>query len=228
MNQNNQQFPLGKICLLPLLLLLLWAVKNQPVAFMLIEQPNLILPYLVEQFGLMKLVAGGLTTVLIFSFVAINASSQNNRNVVRGAKIIPSRRLKAILRRQQRLKNQLQLELAGMPIPAKLENRGFFMFGSPGSGKTQAISQMTAILRQRNDFRAILFDRDGEMLEKFYDPSQDLIFNPFDARSVQWSHVHEAVRPETMAAALIPQESAKEPFFYNAGSSSNGRVVSPD
>ena len=55
------------------------------------------------------------------------------------------------------------------------------------------------------------------MLEKFYDPRRDFIFNPFDARSVRWSHVHEAARPETMAAALIPQESEKEPFFSNAG-----------
>ena len=37
-----------------------------------------------------------------------------------------------------------------------------------------------------------------------------------------------AARPETMAAALIPQESVKEPFFSNAGRASNGGVVSPD
>ena len=79
-----------------------------------------------------------------------------------------------------------------MPIPAKTRKIvDFFMFGSPGSGKTQAISQMTAILRQRTDFRAIIFDRDGEMLEKFYDSKKDIIFNPFDARSIYWSHVHD-------------------------------------
>lgn len=217
MNQNNKQSPLGIICLIPLLLILLWAVQNQPVTLMLMEQPKLILPYLVEQFGLLKLVAGVFTTVFLLSFLAINPSNKHNNNVVRGAKVIPPRRLKAILKRQPKLRNQPQLKIAGMPIPAKLENRGFFMFGSPGSGKTQAISQITAILRQRTDFRAIIFDRDGEMLEKFYDPNQDLIFNPFDARSVYWCHVHEAARPEMMAAALIPIESAKEPFFSNAG-----------
>ena len=217
MNQTNQQSPLGIFCLIPLVLLLLWAVQNQSVALMLIEQPKLILPYLVEQFGVLKLVAGGFTLVFFLSLLAINYGNKHNQNVVRGAKVIPPRRLKAILKRQPRLRNQPQLEIAGMPIPAKLENRGFFVFGSPGSGKTQAISQMTAILRQRTDFRAIIFDRDGEMLEKFYDAKRDIIFNPFDARSVHWSHIHEAARPETMAAALIPIESAKEPFFSNAG-----------
>ena len=136
---------------------------------------------------------------------------------MRGAKVIPKRQLKAILKKQPRLKKQPQLEIAGLPIPAKLENRGFFMFGSPGTGKTQAISQMTALIRQRKDFRAIVFDRNGEMLEKFYDPQRDFIFNPFDARSVYWSHVYEKARPETMAAGLIPQDSAREPFFSNAG-----------
>ena len=45
---------------------------------------------------------------------------------MRGAKVIPPSRLKAILKRQPRLRNQPQLQIAGMPIPAKLENRGFF------------------------------------------------------------------------------------------------------
>lgn len=90
-------------------------------------------------------------------------------------------------------------------------------FGSPGTGKTQAISQMTTTLRERSDFRAMIFDRSGEMLEKFYDPTKDIIFNPFDARSIAWSHTMEAARPQTMAAALIPRESEKEPFFSNAG-----------
>ena len=132
------------------------------------------------------------------------------------AKIIPQRQLKALLKKQPKLKHQPQLQLAGMPIPAKLENRGFFVVGSPGSVKTQAISQMIAVLKQRSDFRGIVFDRGGEMLAKFYDSDKDLIFNPFDARSCHWTHVGEPARPETMAAGLIPLQSTKEPFFATA------------
>ncbi len=104
-----------------------------------------------------------------------------------------------------------------MPIPATYENRGFFLVGSPGSGKTQAISQMVAVLKQRTDFRGIVFDRGGELLEKFYDPSQDLIFNPFDSRSCHWTHTNEPTRSETIAAGLIPMGLSKEPFFATAG-----------
>jgi Type IV secretion-system coupling protein DNA-binding domain len=200
--------------------LALWGVNNTETALFLIEHPEVILSYLIDQFGYLRLFAGVLTTALMLSLLFIKPKrnlQQHNQNVLRGAKVIPARQLKAILRKEPKSKHKPQLEIVGLPIPEQLEDRGFFMFGSPGTGKTQAISQMTAILRKRKDFRAIVFDRNGDMLEKFYDPQRDLIFNPFDARSVHWSHVHEKARPETMAAGLIPQESEKEPFFSNAG-----------
>ena len=220
---NDYSSLIATLIMTALLLLVWWGMKNTRVALFLIEHPVMILPYvwekLVDKFGYLKLIFGGFAIISSAILLLLKPNDINNRNqsVVRGAKVIPTRQLKAILKKQPKLKGQPQLEIAGLPIPAKLENRGFFMFGSPGTGKTQAISQMTAIIRQRTDFRAIIFDRNGEMLEKFYNPRRDLIFNPFDARSVHWSHVHEAARPETMAAALIPQESAKEPFFSNAG-----------
>jgi hypothetical protein len=216
-NSSNQQSSVIYIVLMPILLLLLWAVQNPDVALPLMEQPILIFPYLVEQFGLLKVVASAGVTTSCFLLLLINSNGHQNNNVLRGAQVIPARKLKALLKKQSRYKNQPQLTIAGMPIPKEYETLGFFMFGSPGSGKTQAISQMVGVLKQRTDFRGMVFDRNGEMLEKFYDPQRDLIFNPFDARSVHWSHVHEAARPETMAAGLIPQESAREPFFSNAG-----------
>ena len=223
--KNNDNSSLVAILILVLLLLLiLWGINNTEVALYLIEHPVVILPYvlekLVDKFGYLKLISGGFIVTLIVIFLLLkpnNKLNSHNQSVVRGAKVIPTRQLEAILKKQPRLKRQPQLEIAGLTIPAKLENRGFFMFGSPGTGKTQAISQMTDLIRKRSDFRAIIFDRNGEMLEKFYNPRRDFIFNPFDNRSLHWSHVHEAARPETMAAALIPQESAKEPFFSNAG-----------
>lgn len=221
---NDNSSLIATFIMLAILLLVLWGMKNTEVALFLIEHPVMILPYifekLVNKFGYFKL----FLFAFILTFIAFllllkprDNLTQHNKNVLRGAKVIPTRKLKAILKKQPRLKKQPQLKIAGMPIPAKLENRGFFMFGSPGTGKTQAISQMTDIISKRTDFRAIIFDRNGEMLEKFYNPRRDFIFNPFDARSVHWSHVHEAARPETMAKALIPQESTKETFFSNAG-----------
>ena len=223
-NNNSNSSLIAISIMIALLLLVSWGINNVKVALFLIEHPVVILPYvfekLVDKFGYLKLISGGFILTLIAISLLVKPDSKlinHNKNVIRGAKVLPFRQLKAILKKQPRLKKQPQLVIAGLPIPAKLENRGFFMFGSPGTGKTQAISEMTAIIRKRTDFRAIIFDRNGEMLEKFYDPTSDFIFNPFDARSVHWSHVYEKARPETMAAGLIPQESTKEPFFSNAG-----------
>ncbi|NJO98807.1 MAG: type IV secretion system DNA-binding domain-containing protein [Pleurocapsa sp. CRU_1_2] len=220
---NDTSSLIATFILIAILLLVWWGMENTEVALFLIEHPVMILPYvlekLVNRFGYLKLISGSFiaASITVFLLKPNNQLHRHNQSVRRGATVIPTRRLKAILKKQPKLRNQPQLKIAGLPIPHQLENRGFLITGSPGTGKTQAISQTTATIRQRTDFRAIIFDRNGEMLEKFYDPTQDLIFNPFDARSVHWSHVYEAARPETMAAALIPQESVKEPFFSNAG-----------
>lgn len=213
--KNNDSL-LGMVFLFALVFLFNWAVNNQQIALTLAEQPQLILPYLVEQFGWLRLI---LATIIIIGllWLLIRISGDNNANVVRGAKIVSSHKLRNTLKKQPKLKHQPQLELAGMPISATYENRGFFLVGSPGSGKTQAISQMVAVLKQRTDFRGIVFDRGGELLEKFYDPDKDLIFNPFDARSCHWTHRIEPTRPETIAAGLIPMGLSKEPFFATAG-----------
>ncbi|MDJ0692146.1 MAG: type IV secretion system DNA-binding domain-containing protein [Xenococcaceae cyanobacterium MO_188.B32] len=213
---NKNDSLLGMVFILVGLFLFHWAIRNPQIAFTLAEQPQLILPYLVEQFGWLRLILATLAIIGLL-WLLIKISGDNNAHVVRGAKIVSSHKLRNTLKKQPKLKHQPQLELAGMPIPANYENRGFFMVGSPGSGKTQAISQMVAILKQRTDFRGIVFDRGGELLEKFYDPSKDLIFNPFDGRSCHWTHTCEPTRPETIAAGLIPMGLSKEPFFATAG-----------
>jgi hypothetical protein len=208
------------LLVLAALLFMSWVVHNQKVALLLFQNPDLILPYLIQEIGLFWIVAGAVLVLAALWFLV--ASSAPASNVLRGAIIVSSRKLKALLKREPKLRNQPQLSIAEMPIPAEYENRGFFFIGSPGSGKTQAISQIVAVLRNRSDFRAIVFDRGGELLEKFFDPTKDIIFNPHDARSCHWSHVHEKARPETIAAGLIPMESTHEPFFSNYKTVSEG------
>ena len=77
---------------LPILFLILWCLQNQQAALILIEHPRLILPYLVDQIGLFKLILGTLGTIFFF-WVIIVSSFNNNHNVVRGAKIIPRGKL---------------------------------------------------------------------------------------------------------------------------------------
>jgi hypothetical protein len=140
----------------------------------------------------------------------------------RGTELIKAAELQELLLERQAALSFVPklplLEIAGIEIPSDLENLGFFFVGSPGSGKTQAIKRLLAILRERSDFRVMVLDRNGELLESFYREGGDLLFNPKDARSVNWNHCDEGMEPETIAAALVPDDS-KEKFFSEAAKS---------
>ncbi|MBT9317749.1 type IV secretion system DNA-binding domain-containing protein [Leptothoe spongobia] len=143
---------------------------------------------------------------------------RSGTRVNRGTRIVSATELARILAKDQAAETrpiEPLLEIGGIALPNRLENLGFFFVGSPGSGKTQAIKQVLSTLKTRRDFRAILLDRNGELLESFYDPRRDLIFNPSDARSVLWSHQVEGIDAETIAASLIPDDS-KDRFFSEA------------
>jgi hypothetical protein len=106
-----------------------------------------------------------------------------------------------------------QLSLAGFRLPRNLEDLGIFCVGSPGSGKTQALAKLISELQQRDDFRIVCFDRNGEFTEGFYRSCQDILFNPTDERSVGWCHHTESASSETIAAALIPFNQTQDPFW---------------
>ena len=224
-------------------------LKNQEVVQFLVENPVVILPYFIDEFGILKLLLGGALVIgFIPLIVALPKSKKSKKSqVIRGAEVLKEGRFKTIMRNKCIAEIEVQLEnsknkiakfkrkslakevyernneeyikIAGIPIPQQLENRGFFFFGDPGTGKSQSIKQALYAIKKRPDFRGIIFDRNGEMLKQFYDPNKDIIYNPFDVRSVDWCHVYErGVRAETIAEALIPPPLAgtPNPFFQTA------------
>ena len=157
-------------------------------------------------------------------YTMLTTSSPKSR-VKRGASLVSSEELQEMLNPEEDeddLSDSVtalpQIEIAGVQIPSELENLGFFFVGSPGSGKTQAIKRVLADLRQRPDFRVICLDRNGELLEAFYNEGRDLLFNPKDARSLLWNHLSEGLEPETIAGGLVPDDP-KDRFFSEAAKS---------
>ena len=180
---NDNSSLIATFMMVAIFLLVWWGMENTAVALFLIEHPVMILPYvaekLVDRFGYLKLISGGFTIAFFLIFLLFKPDNElinHNRNVIRGAKVLPNRQLKAILEKQPKLKEQPQLKIARLSIPAKLENRGFFMFGSPGTGKTQAISQMTDIISKRTDFRAIIFDSQRRDVREILRPQKRFYF----------------------------------------------------
>ncbi|MBW4501988.1 MAG: type IV secretion system DNA-binding domain-containing protein [Scytonema hyalinum WJT4-NPBG1] len=153
-------------------------------------------------------------------FVLIPSNLSNK--VLRGTTLVTTKQLQRELAKKEAklLKQQGQqpttpkLEIGGIVLPNYLENLSFGFFGSPGSGKSQSILQILHILRQRDDWRVMVLDRNGELMEKLWCEG-DLIFHPKDARSIGWSHGSEGAQFSTIAAGLIPDDP-KERFFSDA------------
>lgn len=110
-----------------------------------------------------------------------------------------------------------QLSIGGVRLPPYLETLGIFAIGSPGTGKSQAVTALINQIRQRPDFRLVCFDRNGEFTQKFYQEGKDLLFNPTDKRSVKWCHTAEPLRYETIAAGIVPEDDHQNKFWaYSA------------
>lgn len=110
--------------------------------------------------------------------------------------------------------------IAGIPFPPEHVMAQTGIYGTTGVGKTVAITELLQTIR-REKGRAIIYDRMGALVEKFYDPDRgDKIVNPFDARSVAWSPFYEATDIASfaqMAEVLIPiKADAPDPFWQTS------------
>lgn len=110
-----------------------------------------------------------------------------------------------VTREIKREKLATRLEIGGVPIPVEAEDRGFLFSGSPGTGKSQAITNILDTL-QAAGRRAVIADASGIFYSRYASPDA-AIFNPYDKRSVVWSPLADISNPEdcaAMARSIIP------------------------
>ncbi len=108
-------------------------------------------------------------------------------------------------------------------IPAREEFEGILLLGDPGTGKTQIIHQFIHQVRLRRPEEAgVCFDPACEFLEAHYDPEQDVVLNPLDARFPYWSpslEVESEVDRQLVAESFFPYQqnmSETNRFFIDA------------
>jgi len=106
--------------------------------------------------------------------------------------------------------------LAGVCWPWRREQSHTMLVGTTGTGKTVALSELVAELRERGE-RAVIFDLTGAFIETFYEPDRDVILNPLDARCPAWSVFNDCTsRAEFHAAAesLVPHDGGGSEQFW--------------
>ena len=87
--------------------------------------------------------------------------------------------------------NPFPKQLCSLPcgkykIPVNQECRHFFVIGRPGTGKTLFMLDLVNMIKQNNS-KCLIYDFKGDFIQRFYDPTTDIIYNPVDNRSVYWN-----------------------------------------
>jgi len=158
--------------------------------------------------------------VLLIFFFRFVAGKQGKGKQLRGSELVSPQRLNRLLRKE----GEGDLQIGQVKLPKKLETEHCLCVGRPGSGKTTFLYGIIQRLRERNE-RTIIYDFKGDYIEKFYDPKKDLLFNPFDRRTLNWSIFNEidsGISQELSISAisnsLIPDEPAQSSKFWASAS----------
>lgn len=110
------------------------------------------------------------------------------------------------------------LRIAGIPLPAGVEQQHVLLAGAPGSGKSEALKALVATVRERQMDGAVIHDPTGEMVALFYNPKHDWIINPLDARHANWDLWSDMSPGEeaNLAKAVIPSAQGDNKYFSDA------------
>ena len=103
-----------------------------------------------------------------------------------------------------------------MRIPQRAEGQHIELMGDTGTGKTRLIMQLLVQIRDRGH-SAIVYDPACEFVQRFYDPKNDTILNPLDARCPYWGPAEELRRraeAKAIAASLYQPTTDKKGEFF--------------
>lgn len=177
----------------------------------------------------------GIIILCITIFFFIRGAIISESKVLRGNQIVSRKKLVKIIRRYnlletfksanfftqltKRKRYKKKISLVDIPYPLHAEKTHTLITGAVGTGKTVLMSNLINQVRLAND-KAIIYDYMGVYTERFYDPSKgDIILNPLDGRSPNWSLVNECTKPsdfDSIAKAFIPDKHSGDPFWENA------------
>lgn len=164
---------------------------------------------------------GSYTTFIVLALVIAwfirRGMVLQQHKLLKGAYVTTSRKLARHMRRTGKISN---LTLAGIPLYQNIECQHFLIHGSTGTGKSVLISELLDGIRARGD-RAIVYDKHGGFVERYYREGTDVLLNPLDERSKTWTpwvEARGAADYDHMAAGLMPHPPGQgtDPFWINA------------
>lgn len=167
--------------------------------------------------GSESLIASTGVLILIVKWLQKRGENQGKAEVLRGSALVEASELKEAIQETQKVS---PYPLAGIFLPQGSETQHIQMVGTTGSGKTVAIRELLHTIRERGE-RAIIYDKGGTYLSRFYQEGRDIILNPLDARGKawnSWAECEDKADFEALAEALMPMpiNNTMDPFWINA------------
>lgn len=157
---------------------------------------------------------GVIAIAAILMMASGKKQNKKQRDHLRGQKLATGDQVADVIRRQRLA---TRLKIGGVPIPVGVEDRGFLLAGSQGTGKSQAITMMLDTLHTAGH-RVIVSDPSGIFYSR-YARTGDSLLNPFDSRSVKWSPLSEIREIEDCAAlakSIVPDGHGSESSWNDA------------
>jgi type IV secretory pathway TraG/TraD family ATPase VirD4 len=158
-----------------------------------------------------------LTTITVFTlhYFRKRSMKQEEDKYIDGAKFISSDKLLTLLS-----KEKTSIPIADIKTPVDDETKHFFIVGRTGSGKTQTLKRVVTHL-QTIGSKIILYDNKGDYIPTNYNEKRDIIFNPIDERSAQWTIFNDCTSKmdieQVICHGMIPGSGgSRDPFWANA------------
>jgi len=152
---------------------------------------------------------------LLILFFGWRGYVKSLKKLERGNEILPAQKLAKIIRKKNVASD---LKLDDLPLIKDKETSHILVTGTTGSGKSNCLNTLIPQIRARGD-RAIVVDMVGDFVHRYRQP-HDLILNPLDPNSQQWSPWAECFYDhhyEQLASTIVPKANSHDPFWENAG-----------
>lgn len=158
-----------------------------------------------------------LALILIVRWLQNKGEKQSESKIVRGSELVEEHELKKRIRKKGKTS---PYRIGSVYLPFGSEAQHIQIAGTTGSGKTVAIRDLLMTIRARGE-RAIIYDKGGTYLSRFFREGQDILLNPLDERGHSWNvwaECEDKADLEALAEAIMPMpiNNTMDPFWINA------------
>lgn len=161
------------------------------------------------------------SSLVLMVFFIYRGYIQSKKKLERGNQLVGAHEMKSLLIRKG---EDSDLHLDNLPLLQNKETSHILITGTTGSGKTNCFHTLLPQIRRRHEKgwpnRSVVVDMTGDFVAKYYREGIDLLLNPFDARSQNWSPWADCLLEshyDALSAAIVPKSTAHDKFWENAG-----------